>query len=48
VATNDLVVAETLYVSAEVEAVTTSFGQLDGDRVVHGLPVRRIPSFVVA
>lgn len=44
-ATNDLLAAEALYVSAEGEAVTTSFGQLDGDRVVHGLPVRRIPSF---
>lgn len=36
---------EVRYVSAEGEDVSTSLGELAGDRVVHGGPVRRIPSF---
>lgn len=36
---------EVRYVSAEGEDVSTSLGEVAGDRVVHGLPVRTIPSF---
>ncbi|MDQ2783220.1 MAG: TnsA-like heteromeric transposase endonuclease subunit, partial [Actinomycetota bacterium] len=40
-----LLEAEALYVSAEGEDVSTSLGELAGERVVHGRPVRRIRSF---
>lgn len=36
---------EVRYVSAGGEDVCTSLGELDGDRAVHGLPVRTIWSF---
>lgn len=35
---------EVRYVSAVGEDVSTSLGELAGDRSVHGRPVRRIPS----
>jgi hypothetical protein len=37
--------SEVRYVSPGGEDVSTSLGELDGDRVVHGLPVRTIRSF---
>ena len=44
-ARDGLLDTEVPYVSVEGDAVMASLGCLDGDRVLHGMPVRRFPLF---